>query len=116
MDRDERELFARTIAAALEGDDVDTEPERLGWAEALAADRQAAVSILFEQQGATNTTSSALDWLLAPATVSRRPGSGLDPELGVVTVEGPLSDEALAIGRLALAHEIVGGCRTMLEL
>lgn len=58
----------------------------LGWTDALAADARAAVSILFETQGRVAKTSPALDDL----------------------------DER--VGRLAVAHELVGASKAMLDL
>ena len=61
--------------------------------------------------------------------ISARPIAGLDPDLGLVEVSVDVSADALetlasgvnwptvaAVGQLALAHEIVGACRTMLRL
>ena len=163
----------------------------LGWSDALAEDRRAAVSLLFECQGAAQVTSSALSPLLAvglglddhPATVllpplrtrhapgrllgercavrglatgaldrsesvlvvaaaehghtavavpttelSSRPVGGIDPLLGLLDVGGDVALQdaepggpvdwaaAVALGHLALGHELVGAARAMLEL
>ncbi len=57
-----------------------------------------------------------------------RPIEGIDPALGLLAVGGnvepdrwsPISpalwDEAIALGQLALSHELIGAARTMLEL
>jgi Acyl-CoA dehydrogenase, C-terminal domain len=57
-----------------------------------------------------------------------RPLEGIDPSLGLVEVRGDLElaqartlltaewDDALALGQLALSHELIGAARTMLEL
>lgn len=56
-----------------------------------------------------------------------RPLAGLDPRLGLVAVEGDVAGvdwlaaepgwaQALALGRVALAHELLGASRTMLRL
>ncbi len=63
------------------------------------------------------------------AALSRRPVGGLDPELGLVEVVGAHDAvravataedahwaDALALGRLALGHQLVGAARHMLEL
>jgi hypothetical protein len=119
MDRDERELFAETLRGVVEkhtGPALDAELERLGWREALADDPEAAVSILFTLQGAHAATSSALAWVLGGDAAVAPRGVGLDPDLGIVEVAGDLPDDALAGGRLALAHELAGASRRMLEL
>jgi hypothetical protein len=64
MDRSDRELFERSVRHACDehsGVALDAALDQLGWHEALAVDPRAAVSTLFEAQGATNSTSSALD-------------------------------------------------------
>lgn len=92
MDTAERELFAAAVAraaAASTGAALDAALDELGWADALAADEHTAVSLLFEAQGAT----------LAQSCAFARVAS--------------LSDAA---ARRALAHELVGASRAMLEL
>jgi alkylation response protein AidB-like acyl-CoA dehydrogenase len=194
MDAEERELFAKSLKHATAhrtGAGLDAALDDLGWRDAFAADPQAAVSILFELQGAAGTTSSALDDVIvaaagldpaphlgavlpplgrtdAPgevvgrevavgglgtaglprrgrAVVVTRSGNGvavvdtavlelrtvrgLDPLLGLVEVAGThvrptqRSDPprtawaaAVAAGQRALAHELVGASRTMLDL
>ena len=202
MEGDDLELFERSLAHAVEhhsGAALDAALEDLGWLDALAEDRRAAVSILFELQGRANATSSALALLftdalrpdrgpgagvvlptigrwdppgsiddgrfrvsgLAAATLEGReiavvvagagiddpageltafavptasltlsPVAGLDPGLGLLHVDADLSvadlspeivpaqrwTDAVDLGRLALARELVGGSRRMLEL
>ena len=82
MNSEERELFAKSVRGSAYED--------LGFADALADDARAAVSIFFDIQGGTNTTSPALDHV-------------------VETLGGD-------VGRLALAHELLGASRTMLDL
>ena len=68
MDAQELELFRASLqqaTAANTGKALDDALEELGWRDALAADRRAAVSTLFELQGMANATSSALDVVLA---------------------------------------------------
>jgi len=70
MEASELELFRRGIRHATEtcGDEaLDAALDELGWRDALVADRNTAVSLLFEAQGSTVVDSSALDWLLAAA-------------------------------------------------
>ncbi len=199
MDRSDRELFERSLRHATEhhrGTALDVALDELGWREALVDDPRAAVSVLFELQGAANASSSAIDVLLGLALGSdaaptgrpvlpaigtgdppgRRHGSGLevhglgtagmadsdhvlvmtsseaaddgvtavtvpagalemrpvegiDPTLGLVEVHGRDIDitdlavvaaahwtAAVARVRVALAHELVGAARQMLEL
>ena len=202
MEATERVLFESGVRHATETTDgaaLDSALDDLGWRDALEADRPAAVSVLFESQGATTTTSAALDRLLATALgadavgagvagvagvavvlpslrrsdvpgrldgdwcvveglgsaaldrsdtalvvagtpdgaatfavdlglLTRRPVLGLDPALGLFEVMGEFETAwaaqpraadwpaALALGQLALGHELVGAGRTMLEL
>ncbi len=84
-------------------------------------DRGRAV-IAFEQDG-TQLAEIAADDLEC------RPVTGIDPELGLIEVSAEIAladlaaspapnswDTALAAGQVALAHELVGACQTMLEL
>ena len=110
MDAAERELFAKSVAG--------TAYEDLGFADALAEDEQAAVSIFFDIQGRNNTTSPALDEVLGLPPGPRRIGVGLDPQLNVGHLrhaEHTLPAAALAAGRRAVAHELVGAGRAMLD-
>jgi alkylation response protein AidB-like acyl-CoA dehydrogenase len=187
MDARERELFEAGLRHATEthtGEALDAALDQLGWRDAHAADPRVAVSLLFEHQGRTTTTSSALDWLLlaalgvdSPTTgvvlpalgrsdppgdgqsvrglgsaglqhhdaavvvvrprgeavsvetkeLELRPVGGLDPRLGLVEVEGrgirtttqlgaTAWTDAVAAGQRAVAHELVGAARTMLQL
>lgn len=197
IEGEDLELFERSLAHAAEsasGAELDAALDDLGWLDALAMDPQAAVATLFAVQGATNTTSSALDAVMASsllghetitsvatvpavilpglgtgadavpgtfdgervevaglatavikrttlALVATGPGAvatvrvadltvepiaGMDPALGLSRVSGtvvpaaaPVDTEweaAVALGRLALSAEMLGACRTMLEL
>jgi hypothetical protein len=194
MDGEDRRLFERTLGRATaqhSGDALDAALDEVDWRDALSTDPRTAVSLLFQLQGAANTTSSALGQVFAhalgvgsgtgivlppigrwdppgtvdgqdlvvrglgPASLSRlesvlivtsmggrtvavtgpasslalRPVEGLDPRLSLLEVTGRwvLSDQvpvapvgdwptALARGRLAVAHELVGASRTMLDL
>jgi len=77
MDQAERELFARSVQAAMVSADVDAALADLGWRDALAGDARAAVSTLFDLQGRANAVSAALDDVLLDAL-------GLDVEAAVV--------------------------------
>ncbi len=189
IDGDDLELFDRSLRSATEqhtGDALDTALRELGWDDALSFDTRAAVSCLFEAQGASGATSSALDGVLAwalgrerdvtaavvlppigewspPATAdrgrlvvrglvsARRPSAlvvatsdelavatvvdaaalesrdvrGVDPWLGLGEVHGEVDalgaeivgwEDAVALGQIALAHELVGASRTALAL
>jgi hypothetical protein len=64
------ELFERSLRAAAEqntGAALDAALADVGWTDALSFDPQAAVSRLFEVQGETGVTSSALDQVIAAA-------------------------------------------------
>jgi hypothetical protein len=86
MDSAERELFARSVEAAMQSGNVDAALEELGWRDALAEGPRAALSIIFEAQGRACATSSALDQV------------DTDVQL------------------LAVAHELIGAARAMLDL
>jgi hypothetical protein len=70
MDEDEVAAFReglRHATATGSGYALDAALEELGWRDALAVDRRAAVSTLFELEGRTGATSSALSLVLAEA-------------------------------------------------
>ena len=80
MDATERELFATSLQGATErhtGEALDAALDELGWADALAIDPHAAVSLLFERQGAANVTSSALDRVVLDALGLDGPATAL---------------------------------------
>ena len=117
---EELELFERSLAKATStctGAELDAALVDLGWHDALTDDRRAAVSLLFELQGRAGATSSALHDVVASDVVPML-GRGVSVRTGVEEVSGEpvLADDALAAGRLAVAHELVGASRTMLEL
>lgn len=112
MDASERELFAKVIATAVVRGDAGL--HEVGWRDAFAADPHAAVATWFEAQGAANAVSDALAIVVGAGFV-REAGGGLDPSFGRVRIDGA-SDESVAAGRRALAHELIGASRAMLEL
>lgn len=202
MEGEDLELFERSLRHAVDhhsGAALDAALEELGWSDALAEDRRAAVSILFELQGRANASSSALGLLftdalrpdrgpgagfvfptigrwdppgsvvdgrlrvsglaaatltgrefaivpaspgidepvdqviaftLPTASLTLRPVAGLDPGLGLLLIDAELPTADLSptvlptqrwaggvdLGRLAVAHELVGASRRMLEL
>lgn len=80
---------------------------------------------------ATQPDGTGSAWATAPVTALRTQAVvGLDPDLGLLEVtsgqpldvgdwsaiDGPGWDGAVALGRLAVGHELVGTMRTMLEL
>ncbi len=70
MDDDDLDLFRRSVHHATDnhtGVALDAALDELGWRDALTAASHVAVPVLFERQGTTNTTSSALDDLVAAA-------------------------------------------------
>ncbi|HUR76967.1 MAG TPA: acyl-CoA dehydrogenase family protein [Acidimicrobiales bacterium] len=117
---EDRELFARSLRQAVtsrSGDALDKALDEIGWRDALVDDTRTAVSLLFALQGEANATSRALERVVSACgatDVVVRSGSGLDRAVSLVDVGGPAY--AVAVGRLALAHELVGAARAMLEL
>lgn len=108
------DLLRRSLEHAVAAADVDGALAEVGWHEALAADRRTAVSLLFELQGRAAAVSSAIDVVMGGVHLAASDG-GLDPELGRRPA-GDVPEPALAAGRLALAHELVGVGRGMLDL
>jgi hypothetical protein len=104
MDGAERALFedaVRRVTDAHDGAALSAALAEIGWADALEADAATAVSVLFESQGAANTTSSALDQVLAAA---------LGPsDLGAAAVVLPPLRTWDAPGRVAGARCAVRG-------
>jgi alkylation response protein AidB-like acyl-CoA dehydrogenase len=107
MDNDERELFARSVRAALADDAL----ESIGWAEAVADDARSAIAVLFEEQGRACAATSALDVVVGATSRVR---GGIDPAARVV--DATLDPAALRLARLALSHELIGASRAMLDL
>lgn len=99
---EELELFAKSLqraTASHTGAELDAALAELGWHDALAVDRRAAVSTLFELQGAANATSSALDLVLLDALgAGVAPGARVVlPRLGAAEVPGALDGDALSV-------------------
>ena len=111
MDADERALFASTLGALTSehtGAALDAALAEAGWLEALGDDPRAAVSLLFEQQGAAAGTSSALDAVLLAAlglTVDGSVGVVL-PALGRTDPPGSAEGEGVAVAGLALGGSV----------
>jgi Acyl-CoA dehydrogenase, C-terminal domain len=102
MQGEERELFEKGLrhaAANHTGEALDAALGELGWRDALAADARAAVSLLFELQGAANATSSALDdVVLAALDAAPIPAAGVVlPPIGGWDAPGRVEGEELAV-------------------
>jgi hypothetical protein len=106
MDADELELFRsslRSATASLTGPALDAALDDLGWPDALAADRRAAVSTLFDLQGRANATSSALDRVILSA-LGADPGAGVVlPAPGSSEPPGEVVGEGVAVRGVGLA-------------
>jgi hypothetical protein len=108
MDREDLELFARSIRDATReysGQTLDTALEQVGWYDALTIEPRAAIATLFEYQGANNATSSALGHVVLHTL-----GLGLTVEAAVVLPAigqwhppGTETDSGLQVQGLALA-------------
>jgi Acyl-CoA dehydrogenase, C-terminal domain len=111
MDAEERELFAKSLrqaAAGASGPALDAALDDLGWPDALAADPRAAVPLLFEAQGASASTSSALDRVVL-AALDVAPGGGVVlPAAGRWDPPGTLAGQGLAVQGLATAGLAAG--------
>ena len=106
MDGEDLELFERSLRHATDtssGDALDEALDELGWPEALADDRRAAVSTLFELQGAANATSSALAHVLTSALgLASEPSTGLVlPTVGEWAPPGSIDGSSLDVTGLA---------------
>jgi hypothetical protein len=94
MDGDDLQLFARSLERATSmhtGAALDGALDDLGWREALTSDARAAISVLFELQGAANATSSALDHVLAHA-LGLGAGAVVLPAIGLSSAPAAIGD------------------------
>ncbi len=105
------ELFERSLEHATanhDGAGLDAALAELGWHDALAVDRRAAVSLLFELQGSANVTSSAIDHVIASALDIDLDGTAVAlPRVGHRGPPGELDDGQLhvhGVATAALAH------------
>src|SRR3954468_14944224 len=106
MDADVRELFAHSVRDATEkhtGAPLDAALVDIGWRDALASDGRDAVSPLFEQQGASKATSSALDAVIVDA-LGVAAGGAVLPALGATSAPATVAGERLFVDGLALAE------------
>jgi hypothetical protein len=107
----ELELFRKSVQHATAnqtGEALDAALDELGWSDALAVDPRAAVSTLFEMQGAANATSSALGRVVATAlglgsVEGIHGGSVVLPAPGLIDPPGELAGEGLALRGLGTA-------------
>ncbi|HET6948733.1 MAG TPA: acyl-CoA dehydrogenase family protein [Acidimicrobiales bacterium] len=107
MDGADLELFERSLRHATgnhTGAALDAALEELGWRDALDVDPRAAVSLLFELQGAANAASSALGHVVLGAIgVEHGPGGVVLPAPGRWAPPGELRDDRLAVAGLGTA-------------
>ena len=85
IDGADLELFAQSLQHANtthSGAGLDAALVEVGWHDALAEDRRAAISIQFEQQGRANATSSALDHVVTGALGRDEPIAAVLPAIG----------------------------------
>jgi hypothetical protein len=120
MDRDERELLARTLDRAVESaasassptDALDGALTELGWHLALVEDPRTAISLLFELQGRHGVTSCALDAVMAGGLGVAELADGTPSGLGAVVL--PMIGAAVSAspGRMDAAGLEVRGLGT----
>ncbi|MEZ5254656.1 MAG: acyl-CoA dehydrogenase family protein [Microthrixaceae bacterium] len=108
MDGDDRELFERSLRHAAQtcsGAELDRALIELGWIEALEFDERLAVSAWFETQGASATSSGALELVLMHALGLHDIGSDTAlvlPQLGSTSVPGQVVEGRLNVHGLVL--------------
>lgn len=106
MDDAERALFAESLRRATEAhnaDALDHALEELGWADALESDQRAAIATLFELQGGANSTSSALNWVVAGALAADGGNAVVLPAVGGSAAPATFVDGLLTIDGIATA-------------
>jgi hypothetical protein len=102
MEADDLRVFEESLRHAVgrhSGRELDAALDELGWADALSADPRAAISRLFEFQGASNSTSSSLGRVLIHALGGRR-GSGdstVLPAIGRGDPPGAVDGDLLSV-------------------
>ncbi|MEY2397827.1 MAG: hypothetical protein QOJ00_1001 [Actinomycetota bacterium] len=100
MDGDDLELFERVLRGATEtatGAELDRALDALEWRDALRAEPRAAISVLFERQGAAGAASSALDAVVLDALGLDRAGAVVWPALGGYDAPGKFADGRLVV-------------------
>jgi hypothetical protein len=106
MDREDLELFARSVGHATQmhtGQALDAALDDIGWSDALTLDPRAAIATLFEFQGANNATSSALGRVVRHALeLDVAPEAGVVlPAIGQWLPPGTLHSGGLQVDGLA---------------
>lgn len=101
---DDLDLFVASVRRATEsstGRALDGALDEIGWRDALAADRRAAVATLFELQGSCGARSSALHAVLADAVGRDVDAPVLLPAIGRTTPPGLASGATVDVRGLA---------------
>jgi hypothetical protein len=120
MDADDRKLFEdslRQLTEAHARGSLDAALDDLGWTDAYADDPQLAVSLLFDQQGAVNATSSALGHVVvASAGLPVRSDAGLGSASAVIlplpgghAAPARLTGSTLDVHGMVAAAALAGG-------
>lgn len=100
IDGNDLEVFGegvRKAVATCSGAALDDALEKLGWRDALVADRHAAVSILFETLGRVDATCSALDVVVTDALGFSSEPVAVLPPLGSCEPPGRLEGETVLV-------------------
>ena len=108
MDRDDLDLFERSLRAATEsatGVELDAALDDLGWPAALAVEPDAAISLLFSLQGESGATSSAIDQVVLSAlgAPEGEDASVILPSIGGSQPPAELRHDRLVVAGLATA-------------
>jgi hypothetical protein len=108
MDQGERELFAASLRQVVDdasGEALDRALDDLGWADALEVDARTSVSTLFEIQGASCASSSALEAVVLAALgiAVDEDTSVLLPSLGHLDPPGRVDDGTASVRGIGLA-------------
>jgi hypothetical protein len=119
MDPADLELFERSLRHATEhhsGAELDAALTELGWADALAIDPRAAVSLLFSLQGAANATSGALGHVVRSALDLGRDASALVvlPPVGRWSPPATIEGDRLTVAGLTVGCDLTGDGDTLL--
>jgi Acyl-CoA dehydrogenase, C-terminal domain len=105
IEGEDLDLFEQSLRHAVTGSadgSLDEALDEIGWPDALRADARAAVSLLFELQGAADAASCALDRVLAHA-LGQEAGAVVLPALGQWAAPGTLDGGRLAVRGLGTA-------------
>jgi hypothetical protein len=106
MEADDKALFGQSLRSITElhtGPALDAALRELGWHDALAGDRRDGVELLFDLQGASNATSSALDDVFAMALGVTSGGAIMLPPLGKWSLPAIAAGDRLTVNGLATA-------------